>query len=190
MIDKILTEKRGSDVFVSFFFVRFDDHQSLKAEVILKSIIRQALNQSGLSEQMEASLEQALLDLSSGFEELLKLLQNIVAALTTLYIVIDGLDECEKRERDELLEALSSLTMVTSNTRFFLASRENVSGEIKRRFPALEHLSMSCPSAQSDIAAYVESAVQDKLQSEDLVVGDPSLIEEIKLALTEGADGM
>lgn len=74
--------------------------------------------------------------------------------MTTLCIAIDNLDECGSSDGNELLEALSSLTTVASNTRLFLASRENVSREIEKRFPSL-----------------------------DLVVGDPSLIEEIKQAL-------
>ncbi|KAJ6088339.1 hypothetical protein N7486_009600 [Penicillium sp. IBT 16267x] len=82
------------------------------------------------------------------------------------------------------------LATVGSNTRLFLAGRDNVSREVKRTFPDLGHLFMSCPQAESDIVAYVEGAVQERLQSEDLIVGDPSLIEEIKKALREGADGM
>ncbi|UKZ49193.1 hypothetical protein TrVGV298_003436 [Trichoderma virens] len=49
---------------------------------------------------------------------------------------------------------------------------------------------MDCSSAQSDIAAYVEGIVQEKLQDEELVVGDSDLIEEIKTALSKGANGM
>ncbi|KAM0452065.1 hypothetical protein ACHAPV_009689 [Trichoderma viride] len=189
VIDKLLTEKRGQDVFISFFFVRYDDRQSLNAEVILRSIIRQALNQCGFSEDIAVLLEKIQAGLSSGLEELLELLQRIATVFKVLYIIIDGVDECEKQDRDDVLYALS-LATVTSNTKLFLASRDSISLEIQKSFPTLHRLSMNCSSAHSDIATYVDGIVQEKLQSEELIVGDSRLIEDIKLALTEGADGM
>ncbi|KAM6485240.1 ankyrin repeat-containing domain protein [Trichoderma sp. SZMC 28011] len=49
---------------------------------------------------------------------------------------------------------------------------------------------MDCSSALSDIATYVEGIVQEKLKTEELIVGDPDLIEDIKAALLDGANGM
>ncbi|EHK48434.1 hypothetical protein TRIATDRAFT_236441, partial [Trichoderma atroviride IMI 206040] len=190
VIDKLLTEKRGPDVFISFFFVRYDDRQSLKAEVILRSIIRQALNQCGFAEDVEILLEKIQASLSSGLEELLELLQKIVTAFKVLYIIMDGVDECERQDRSDILHVLSSLATATLNTKIFLASRDSISLEIQKRFPTLHRLAMNCSSAHSDISTYVDGIVQEKLQSEELIVGDSRLIEDIKLALTEGADGM
>lgn len=170
--------------------MRYDDRQSLNAEVILRSIIRQALNHCGFSEDIAVLLEKIQAGLSSGLEELLELLQKIATAFKLLHIIIDGVDECEKQDRDDILYALSSLATVTSNTKLFLASRDSISLEIQKSFPTLHRLSMNCSSAHSDIATYVDGIVQEKLQSEELIVGDSRLIEDIKLALTEGADGM
>jgi hypothetical protein len=183
-----LTEKRNSDVLVTFFFARFDDQQSLKAETIIKSIARQALGLGNLSEEAETLLEKV--NLSTGLTELLELLRIRITQLRTFYIIIDGLDECEKADRDYLLKALSSVMSIASNARLFLASRDGLSGEVRKKFPSLENLSMSCPSAQSDIATYIESAIDEKLESEDLNVGDRELVEEIRQALVKGAEGM
>lgn len=190
IIDKILTTECSPDIAVTFFFVRFDDRQSLKTEYILKSIIRQALTKVGLSKETEALLQYTHPNLTPGCQELFELLRMIATGLTKFYIIVDGLDECEKSDRNDLLRTLSLLTTVRSNTRLFLAGRDSISREVKRLFPGLGHLTMNCPSVESDITAYVEGAVQEKLQSEDLIVGDSSLIEEIKQALREGADGM
>ncbi|KAJ6016755.1 hypothetical protein N7451_000134 [Penicillium sp. IBT 35674x] len=190
VIDKILTTKCSANVSLAFFFVRFDDWQSLKTENVLKSIIRQALLKVGLSQETEALLQDIQPRLTSGCEELLELLRDITVGLMASYIIIDGLDECEKPDRDNLLHTLSLLATVGSNTRLFLAGRDSVSGDVKRAFPGLGQISMSCLAVEADIAAYVEGAVQERLQSEDLVVGDSSLIEGIKKALREGADGI
>ncbi|EHK21120.1 uncharacterized protein TRIVIDRAFT_153261, partial [Trichoderma virens Gv29-8] len=183
-------QKHSSDIFISFFFVRFDDRQSLNAEVILKSITRQMLNPSDLSEEVEKFLDRMRLNLASGLNEISTLLQGIASSFKTLYIVIDGFDECAKQDRSDLLAVLSSIVNTRSNTKLFLAGRDSVSREVHRKFPTYKQLSMDCSSAQSDIAAYVEGIVQEKLQDEELVVGDSDLIEEIKTALSKGANGM
>ncbi|KAL6794164.1 ankyrin repeat-containing domain protein [Trichoderma sp. SZMC 28012] len=190
VIEKLLTEKRSPDVFIGFFFIRFDDRQSLNAEVILKSIVRQMLNVSTIYERVEAQLNNMQLDLASGLIEIAKLLQGIAAKFKKLYIVIDGLDECTKSERHDLLETLHSVLKARPNTKLFLAGRDSVSREVQLKFPTLIQIPMDCSSAQSDIATYVEGIVQEKLKTEELIVGDPDLIEDIKAALSDGANGM
>lgn len=190
VIEKLLTKKLNPDVFISFFFVRFDDRQSLKAEVILKSIIRQMLNVSDIFAKVETLLDNMQLNLASGLKDIEKLLQSIAAEFKTLYIVIDGLDECTQSERHDLLESLHSVMKVRSNIKLFLAGRDSVSREVQIKFSTLKQILMDCSSAQSDIATYVEGIVQEKLKTEELIVSDPDLIEDIKVALSGGANGM
>lgn len=190
VIEKLLTEKRSPDVFIGFFFIQFDDRQSLNAEVILRSIVRQMLNVSNVYEKVETQLNNMQLDLASGLNEIAKLLRSIAAEFQKLYIVIDGLDECTKSERHDLLLILHSVLTVGSNTKLFLAGRDSVSREVQREFPTLKQIPMDCSSALSDIATYVEGIVQEKLKTEELIVGDPDLIEDIKAALLDGANGM
>ena len=73
--------------------------------------------------------------------------------------------------------------------RLFLASRESLSAELRHKFPSLEHISMSCPSAQPDIENYIEGLIQEKL-GKDRIVANRGLVEEIRHALVKGADGM
>jgi hypothetical protein len=188
VIDHILMGKRDSDVFVAFYFPRFDDQLSLMAETAIKSIVRQVLEPRNLSKETEVRLKKV--DLSSGLDELLELLRIKIAQLKRLYIIIDGLDEFQKPERDDLFKALSSLASYGSNLRLFLASRESLSAELRKIFPSLEHISMGCQLAQSDIELYIEGIIQEKLKNQDLTVGDPGLVAEIKEALVKGADGM
>ncbi|KAJ5093645.1 hypothetical protein N7456_009506 [Penicillium angulare] len=192
LIDRILIEKHDPDIFVSFFFVRFDDHESLKSENILKSILWQALDKTGLPDWVDILLEAAQGILSYELENLVKMLDMVAKSLKRLYIIIDGLDECQKRERDDLLNALTSLLSVKPdpNIRVFLSGRESVSREVERSFPELKRVSMNCQIAQSNISTYIEGAIKGKLHSEDLVVGNKDLIEEIKEALRNGADGI
>lgn len=189
IIDKILIERPDSDHLITFFFVQFDDRLSIKAEIIVKSILRQALDQSGLTDKLEEVLGEAQVSLA-GVEKLLDVFRHLVVSLRRLYILIDGLDECEKPERGELLKILSSLAALGSNIRIFLSGRDSVSAEVERRFPSRHNVFVSSSLTRPDIDKYIDGAVQDKLESEELVVRDATLVQEIKMALREGAEGM
>lgn len=182
-------KNRKDGVFITYFFPRFDECISLKAETILRSVIRQTLDADNLPKEIESYLKENSL---SEVENLQILLRKRIAGLKTFYIIIDALDECEKCERDILLDTLSSLIASGSNIKLFLASRESISEEIKRErgFPFIQHVSMNCPEAHSDIAIYIKESVDGKRRSGDLVVGDENLIEEIICALIQGAQGM
>lgn len=41
-----------------------------------------------------------------------------------------------------------------------------------------------------DISLYVEAAIRERIQDEDLVFGEPDLLNEIRDTLTRHADGM
>ena len=119
-----------------------------------------------------------------------KLLSKSTDNLRTLYVAIDGLDECEKSEREELLKELSWLCQETPKMKLFLTGRENLTPELKQAFPTLAHVSMGCVDAQSEISVIIERKIQELLENDDLIVEDPTLVEEISDALAKGAEGM
>ncbi len=172
---------------VTFFFPQFNDTQSLSAETVIRSIIRQSLDPLTVSEAMEATLEELDRNPSPDFDKLTALLRQRLDQSETFFIFIDALDEFEPRERRILLGFLASLGQ---GPKVFLAGRESLSGELSDKLPGIEHLSMASEGAKTDIALYVKEALQDRIENRDLVVEDQSLIRDIEHALTKHADGM
>ena len=194
MVDRLLTEqvdeKSHVKISVAFFLVRFDDQESTKADIILRSILRQAIDMAGLDDHIRKMLEKWQDDPLSETEDVVEMLCTVSKKLRNFYIVIDGLDECEKKDRNALLKGFSAISSATGNVKIFLSGRESMSTQVKKACQSLIHLSMSCRPAKSDIPKYIESAVQERLRNEELIVGDQTLINEIKEALNRGADGM
>ncbi|KAK3373896.1 hypothetical protein B0T24DRAFT_529350, partial [Lasiosphaeria ovina] len=186
----VLTHKSGIGEIVAFFFPQFDDPQSLCTETVIRSIIRQSLDPVTLSEEMEANLMEMDQKPFTGLVELTVLLRKIVAQSKIFYIFIDALDEFEPTERRALLDVLASLGLGGSGLRVFLAGRESLSGELKGKLMGIEHVSMASAEANTDITLYINETLQDRIQHGDLVVGDQSLILDIKQALVKHADGM
>ncbi|KAI0006553.1 hypothetical protein F4779DRAFT_557782 [Xylariaceae sp. FL0662B] len=190
VVDEVLREA-GSSYLVSFFFIQPDDQVSLQADTILRSILRQRLPQdpNALSDEEQKKLQK--LDDLSDLDRIVEYLRDVPPVPKTSYVIIDGLDECDKPERDKLLRALSSLIAVpTTNMKLFLAGRDSLSGEIQKTLRSMEHISMDSAGARTDIATYVNGVIEEETESGALRVGDPSLIEEIKGALIQRADGM
>ncbi len=189
MIDYILFEKGRSDCYISFFFIQSDDQQSLNAKFIMRSLVRQRLPEpTQLSNKIEELLRK--LNAYSELDDIAQLLSVVTTASKTSYIIIDGLDECDKPNRVELLGALSSLVIQAQNTKVFIASRESLAGEVQKHFPAHGHISMTNSDARKGIPTYVNGMIEKRMEKGDLEVRDPSLITEIKQALIQGADGM
>jgi hypothetical protein len=182
--------KSGTGDIITFFFPQFNEPQSLCAETVIRSIIKQSLDPMTLSEEMEASLVRMDLNPSTGVAELTVLLQQSLAQSERFFIFIDALDEFQPRERRELLNVLASLGSTGSGLRVFLAGRESLREEINHKFSGIERLSMASAAAMTDIALYVQETLQERIENRDLVVGDQSLISDIKQVLTEHADGM
>jgi hypothetical protein len=125
-----------------------------------------------------------------------KLLQYCVGRFSTLYIVIDALDEFEKEERSILLRSLSTIiSLPNSKAKLFLVGRTSVLMDIRRWFPDSQEKSANSREVQADIEAYTRETIalrqgRELFPQEQLIVQDPALAGEIIEALINGADGM
>jgi len=188
VINHVFANKSKDDR-VAFFFLQYDNADSLRAETIVRSIIRQSIDTT-LPEDVERQLKKLDRKLFVELRDWVDLLRQRIQLSRTFYLFIDGMDECDAAERRALLDALSSLTITASGLRIFLAGRDSVHMDLRGRFSHVEHISMASDGVTSDIHLYVEAAVQERRRNEDLVVEDPHLLDDIKDTLTRHADGM
>ncbi|KAJ8057801.1 hypothetical protein OCU04_008663 [Sclerotinia nivalis] len=195
VIDYLHCERTRTDELITYVFPRFDDSISLRAATVLRSIIRQFLKPDDVTGDVERQLSrfQAFF---SDMDIIKILMQHCVSRFSTLYIVIDALDEFEKEERKILLESLSSVISVSnSKIKLFLVSRISVSKDIRRWFPASQETYTDLYKVQADIEIYAREIINAK-QGEELMVEerlnlqDPALAQEIVEALVKDADGM
>ncbi|KAF5247561.1 hypothetical protein FANTH_6312 [Fusarium anthophilum] len=190
VVNYILTEKKTPRELITFFFARFDNQNSLKSETILRSIVRQAIESASMIDDTLPLLETLISLDGLAANTLKRLVTKIAKEVDKLYIIIDGLDECEPVERRDLLNTLASLVALNGGIKLFLSTRDTVANEIRRAFASCEHVSIGRSTVQSDISAYVVSTIDTLLANDDLVVTDPSLIDDIKKALIDNSDGM
>ncbi|KAK4210328.1 hypothetical protein QBC37DRAFT_292662 [Rhypophila decipiens] len=185
-----LFQNGGSDASVLFYHVRFDKPESLQAETIIRSLIRQKLDTESLSVELNTLLvaaEHAMFDSAS----LYNLLQRKLLESKITYIIIDGVDEPSP---EEVKIVTCTLKRLMGHPRIFLklllSSRDGRSNDLRKKFLRSSHLSLHGDGADEDIKHYITQVIDERIEEGDLVVGDKALIGEIRDALTKGAQGM
>ena len=120
--------------------------------------------------------------------ELTKVLLELLPSFDKAVFFVDGLDECDPKESDQLLRSLEGLLRSRSATlKIFVASREGM--DVSQYLPGCLHVSVSGENIASDIRLYVEEAVAGNIVNKGLT-STPSVIQDIKSSLVKGSQGM
>ena len=91
-----------------------------------------------------------------------KLLETFICGSEPVYIILDGLDECEEVERKQLLRTILSLWNNCSNLHILVASRKEV--DIRRELETNCETLIVEDKNRSDIQRFVTSEINDLLR--------------------------
>ncbi|KAF2467808.1 uncharacterized protein BDR25DRAFT_291179 [Lindgomyces ingoldianus] len=188
IVDDLSTHVQSKNIAVAYFFCRHDVPESLKAQTVVRSLARQLLRTIPDLTTIAKFCDETRTVL--GFGTILRCLRRAFPPDYQAYFVLDGLDECDCSEREilaqqlrELQEALTLLLCVS-----FRAEPNSALELSSGRFTAAEIASI--PDENPEIEAYIEAELENRLVSRALVIGQPSLILEIRDALLKGYQGM
>jgi hypothetical protein len=116
---------------------------------------------------------------------------NATKAYQTIFIVIDGLDECPEERRSPILDfIIEASSKPGSNIKFFVSSRRelDISSRFKNlKIPAIE---LETGRITPDIQNFVRDEALRLRNESKLRVRDDALFEEITERLVEMSDGM
>ncbi len=173
---------------VAYFFCRYDIPESLKARTIFGSLARQLL----LSIQ-NLALSKELPDettLHLDIEDIRNLLQRVFPRNIPVYIVLDGLDECESTTRNLLVQQLQKLQK-TIILHICISIRLDPA---KNQSDSLEGTASTrtvfMPDDNPDIEAYIDGELESLISSEKLKMRNPVIVLDIQQKLMEGSQGM
>ncbi|KAF2198077.1 hypothetical protein GQ43DRAFT_458101 [Delitschia confertaspora ATCC 74209] len=187
IVDDIHLHVDKSKATVAYFFCRYDIPESMKAQTVIGSLARQLLRPlvdlTKTAELLDTSLAPA-----PDFETLMSLLDCVLPPTYRAYFVLDGLDEWDPPEKDVLIKQLQVLqSFVSINLCVSLRLDNTLISETKRfTGPSVT----SIPADNPDIRTYIEEELENHLETRKLVVGNPSIILEIRDALLNGSQGM
>ncbi|OQU98575.1 NACHT domain-containing protein isoform 2 [Cladophialophora immunda] len=170
---------------VCYFFCSHDDAESLKARTIVGSLARQLLSllDPAAFGRIDASESGALDN-----DEIVSCLLNLLPQSEQNFVIIDGLDECIETELDQLFDSLGKL--LKSHHRFYIFCSSCPDLHTRYRATLQPQYHLPLPVQNPEIAQYINGALEDRLKTGSLCLGDPTIILTIRQALTEGSHGM
>ena len=190
MVDDINLHIQNKGTFVAYFFARHDTPESLKARIIIGSLAYQFLrvipnlNLTGPAKTLD--MTRPTLDV----ERIFNLLQHALPADFKAYVILDGIDDCDDTEREQLIQYLQKL-QATLKLLLCISHRVESNSLLEHYLGKLTAAtSTSIPDNNPDIEEFIEAELESCIQSRKLVLGDPSLILEIQDALQAGSKGM
>lgn len=180
----------SQDIPVAYFFCRHDVNKSLRARTIIGSLTRQILNNiQDFAPVLDTLDKSTSLD---EFEKMNSILECVFPSRSLQsFIVVDGLDDLNESERAKTILELSEL-QEKFNIRLCVSFRSDPTSYDRNNHldDFISATVMPIPDNSSEIQSFILEELESCLESQRLVVGDPTLILEIREALFKGSQGM
>lgn len=176
---------------VIYYYCDYADPRTLQLDRILGSLLKQLF----LNHQIPKHIESQLLHIFAGGTQspaekaLGDIFCSSVALSSDICIIFDGIDECEKSVRQEMLKIFKHLmTLEQCNVKIALTSVEE--GPVAHHLHDAPCVQLSPVATAEDIKAFVTSSVRSKVEDGDLRIRNPELEQEIVSELVLKANGM
>ena len=182
-----IIETKPSKDRASFFFCRFDDQETLKARTIVGSIAKQLASNLPVD---------AFDDIANEDPDPSVITLFLLAHLSQTqrhYVAIDGLDDCEPSEAQEVTRFLRRLVDSHLKIKIFCSSRPM---SLLSTFRPQQHIDLDTDENKQHLTQDINHVIQVMLEdlldgdSPKLVISDPRLVLEIRDRLQAKAQGM
>lgn len=172
---------------VAYIYCNYKERVHQTCKDLISSLIQQLIQQgSPIPEALRSLYDQNKKQGRPPLEaELLDLLKQVVSDFSTVFFVIDALDE--SREDDGTRNTLMmKLRELLPNVRFLYTSRRLT--EIERQFEGCFHLEIR--ATNEDIRRHLESRMSEEPRLSKHIAADPSLLQLISETVVGKCDGM
>ncbi|KAF7351466.1 Ankyrin repeat protein [Mycena sanguinolenta] len=162
--DQQLFEDFGKSSAVAFFYFDFKAKDSNAVETAMRRIVLQISAQSPhpyktLDEQYRLSRGQAL----PSYQELLRLLKELLRELGRTYIIFDALDECPDTEFGWLMDLISALRGWSSSPLHLLITSQPRAG-LTEKLGDVPGVFLESSFTQRDIELFIASELRENLR--------------------------
>lgn len=184
-----------SSTAIAYYYCDHADKRTLDPVNIFSAIAMQIIQYiTEFPQEIGMMIESAYLEnkRTPDTEEICQILLLAIDKLPTVAIFIDGLDEVLEDERKMIFSNLRTILLhfKSSSIKLFVSSREDTSYLTKISSVRTFKVQVLASSIAEDISSYIKSSIQDLLRTNELVVKDTALKDEIFQVLVSGAKGM
>ena len=191
LIDHLIASPSTPASDVIYYYCDYADQRTLHLDHILGSLLQELLVNHEIPEHIETQLLRIYAGGTRSPSEnaLIDIFHLVVALRPELYIVFDGLDECEKPVWKAMLKSLEHLATVGQcNVKIFITCVEE--GSVSHHLACQASVQLSPAATNEDIKTFVTLSVRSKIERGDLKVRNPKLEQDIIAELISKANGM
>lgn len=192
----ILTANVVDDLFLSgidtvcYFFISHDIRDSVQSSIILRSLCRQLLSRHINDDALDVlcTKDNPILD----DRAILDSIRSLIKLDRRVFFILDGLDECDHNEAQKTVSALRKLVYFTADSVLLVfASLRSQTDDIHSKYRGLDpERLLAITEENPDIESFIDSELEARIENDQFVFGDPSIVIAIRDALLEGAHGM
>jgi cytidylate kinase len=174
-----------------YFFCEYDNELSTQATTVLKSIIRQLLDQEDDAFTANETSIDELLKNPHDLRLLEGLLSDVISSWNSVVIILDGIDECTLTELELLLKALrNTMRRQATGMKIYLSGDDHVSDLVNSLLDPKSVAVTRMPEAETDLVELVQQLVNARREDGDLVVDDPNLYQKLIDVLCTRSQGL
>jgi ankyrin repeat protein len=188
IVDDLSLSSEKERPLVAYFFCKHNIPESLQARTIIGSLARQLLRTVA-----DLSVSAKICEYTHSTGDTEKVLETLFQGFSSnlkVYLVLDGLDECDDEERPALVQAIRKIQQKLTVLVCASFRKEPNKGVQLITNQLLATRTISIPHDNPDIDAFIEADLDRCLRQELLTIGDPTIILEIQDALSKGSQGM
>ncbi|KAH7120338.1 hypothetical protein B0J13DRAFT_162983 [Dactylonectria estremocensis] len=174
---------------VAYFFCQHEAPESLRARTVIGSLAPQPLcTMKELTVVLEDLANTRAVRLDS--DGVLRLLKRIIPPTTRAYFVLDGMDECDEAQIEEIITCLQDIQDFHPLLAC-LSFRQEAGNTMALRLDRLKYSeAIVIPENNPDIAEFIQAELVRQVESSRLILGEPTVVLEIRDALIAKAQGM
>ena len=191
VVNELHLEPPSEPHVVAYYYCDYAEQTTLVSRSIIGSLLQQLLYNMKLSSEVTDGIHHVFADdnASPTQQEFKDILIATMSVIPSSFLVIDGLDECEKETRGDVLSLINWITEQSASVvRVYVSSQSDI--QIMNALSTCPRISISSEMLSCDIANYVSDATQSLIQDRQLLIQNPELEHEIITELTKRAKGM
>lgn len=191
IIDDLLVTATTSRVAIAYYYCDYVDQRTLQTDRILGTILKQLIPEDRVPEEIEPCILRAYKDGQRTPEthELVDLVCFLLQLRPLVYIILDGLDECERQPRQDIVSFLHRLsTLAKTSIRTFVSCRDG--DQLWRSLNSYSRIQLTAAALGDDIKSFVEGSVRSRIESGQLTLRNSELEHQIVQHLVNKSHGM
>ncbi|KAL8756238.1 MAG: hypothetical protein Q9199_003060 [Rusavskia elegans] len=191
IVDALQLEAVSQKSCIVYYYCDYADQRALRTETILGTILKQLFVNGHIPEAVERAFPRGDGEDAHtlNVNNLIDLVCLAIKQPSLTFIILDGLDECEKNTRKEILSFVGRLQKIDTLTiKLFISCRQE--DQMLRSLQGVPTIHLTSSSLEDDIRLFVAASVSSRITSGELRTRDPSLVQEIADELVNKAHGM